>query len=74
MVEETLAHEVYPGHYAAKIKSGLNDLPNTFKLGLFMSISEGIAHRSEYLMMPYYDDPIASFSRLPSVAGTAHTG
>ena len=61
MVEETLAHEVYPGHYAAKIKSGLNDLPNTFKLGLFMSRchQEGIAHRSEYLMMPYYDDPIA---------------
>jgi hypothetical protein len=61
MVEETLAHEVYPGHYTSKIKSGLNDLPNTFKLGLFMSRchQEGIAHRSEYLMIPYYKDPIA---------------
>lgn len=60
-VEETLAHEVYPGHHAATIKSAKHDLPNTFKLGLFLSRchQEGIAHRSEYLMMPYYSDPIA---------------
>ncbi len=60
-VEETLAHEAYPGHYAAYVKSAQFDLPNTFKLDLFMSRShqEGIAHRSEFLMMPFYQDPIA---------------
>lgn len=60
-VEETLAHEVYPGHYAAQVKSAQFDLPNTFNLGLFMSRchQEGIAHRSEFLMIPYYTDPIA---------------
>ncbi len=59
--EETLAHEVYPGHHAARVKSEQNDLPHTFNLDLFMSrcLQEGIAHRSEYLMVPYFKDPIA---------------
>lgn len=60
-VEETLAHEAYPGHYACHVKSAQFDLPNTFRLELFMSRSheEGIAHRSEFLMIPFYRDPIA---------------
>jgi hypothetical protein len=61
MIEETLAHEVYPGHHAHGVKSGQSQLPNTFKLGLFMSrsLDEGLAHRSEYLMMPYFKDPVS---------------
>lgn len=43
------------------VKAAQFQLPNTFRLGLFMSraLHEGIAHRSEYLMMPYYKDPIS---------------
>lgn len=60
-IEETLAHEVYPGHHAHGVKSRQSDLPNTFKTSLFLSrcVDEGIAHRSEYLMMPHYKDPVA---------------
>lgn len=61
MIEETLAHEVYPGHHAAQVKAAQYDLPHTFGLGLFMSraLNEGTAHRSEFLMMPYYKDPVS---------------
>jgi len=60
-IEETLAHEVYPGHHAHRVKSGQSDLPHTFKTSLFLArcLDEGIAHRSEYLMIPYFEDPIA---------------
>lgn len=64
-LEETVAHEVYPGHHTHFAISATRDLPHTFKLSLPLSrlIIEGLAHRSEYLMIPHFVDPI---SRLES--------
>ncbi|MGI6666551.1 MAG: DUF885 family protein [Bacillota bacterium] len=64
-LEETTAHEVYPGHHTHFAVSATRNLPHTFKLSLPLSrlIIEGLAHRSEYLMIPHYVDPV---SRLES--------
>ena len=60
-LEETNSHEVYPGHHTHSVKTASTNLPYTFRLNLPMTrcLIEGIAHRSEYLLIPYYKDPIA---------------
>ena len=75
MIEETVAHECYPGASRRLRQAAQFQLPNTFRLGLFMSraVHEGIAHRSEYLMMPYYEDRYRDW-RPPREDGTAPRG
>ena len=60
-LEETNSHEVYPGHHTHFVKTASTHLPYTFRLNLPMTrcLIEGVAHRSEYLLIPYYKDPIA---------------
>ena len=63
-LEGTLSHEVYPGHHTHGVKTTASDLPLTFKIRLpgTRCLSEGVAHRSETLMIPYFEDPIAELA------------
>ena len=56
-----ITHECYPGHHTNYVKTAAGSLPHTFmmRLPLTRTILEGIAHRSETLMMPYYEDDVA---------------
>ena len=55
------AHECYPGHHTNYAKAAVSQLPASFRLGMSLSrcLLEGQAHRSEMLMMPYYEDDVA---------------
>lgn len=57
----SIAHECYPGHHTNYIKAATADLPLTFKirLPLVRTMIEGVAHRSETLMTPYYENDVA---------------
>lgn len=61
-IEETIAHELYPGHHSHSVISQTLHLGKSFQLGsLWMNraLSEGLCHRSEFMMIPYYSDPIS---------------
>ena len=61
---DTVAHECYPGHHTNAAKGAAVDLPRTFRLylPLVRAMVEGIAHRSETLMAPHYEDDLARLS------------
>ena len=61
-IEETLAHELYPGHHTHAMKAQVRKLGHTFGLsGLWRNraLAEGLCHRSEFVMIPHYSDPIS---------------
>lgn len=52
-------HECYPGHHAQFVRTTLDPLPETVKIGSrYVPLLEGAAHRSERMMEGVFDDPV----------------
>lgn len=51
-------HECYPGHHVQFVRTTMDTLPETVKIGSqYIPILEGTAHRSEKLMEHIFPDP-----------------
>lgn len=51
-------HECYPGHHAQFVRTTMDTLPETVKIGSrYTPLMEGTAHRSEKLMEHIFPDP-----------------
>lgn len=51
-------HECYPGHHAQFVRTTVDSLPETVKIGSrYIPLLEGTAHRSERMMEWIFDDP-----------------
>ncbi|HOQ03559.1 MAG TPA: DUF885 family protein [Bacillota bacterium] len=52
-------HECYPGHHVQFVRTTLDPLPETVKIGSrYIPLLEGTAHRSEKLMEHIFSDPV----------------